>query len=184
MDAVRTHLGLCFDVCHQAVEFEDVAASIAALDAAGVRINKVHISCALELQRPAENPDARAALRRYVEQRYLHQTLARTRAGEVVCETDLNQQFIDHPGPEFLSADSWRIHFHVPVDAQRMGPLGTTHADLKKALAAVKRLDYAPHLEVETYTWEVLPGARGTDLVEGLTRELVATGQLLQEIKD
>ena len=182
IEVVRTHLGLCFDVCHQAVEFEDVAVSIAALDAAGVRINKVHISCALELKRPAENQEGRAALRNYVEERYLHQTIAKTRAGQIVRETDLNPQFIDRPGAEFLSADSWRIHFHVPVDAQQMGALGTTREDLKKALAAVKKLNYSPHLEVETYTWEVLPDAQEADLVGGLLREMVATEQLLKEI--
>jgi hypothetical protein len=43
-------------------------------------------------------------------------------------------------------------------------------------------LDYAPHLEVETYTWEVLPGEGKPDLVAGLTRELVATRGLLAEV--
>jgi len=182
IEMVRTHLGLCYDVCHQAVEFEDVAASIAALDTAGVRINKIHISCALELKRPAENLEGRMALRKYVEERYLHQTIARTREGRIVRETDLNQKFIENPGDEFLSADSWRIHFHVPVDAQQMGPLETTREDLKKALAAVKKLSYAPHLEVETYTWEVLPDAGQVDLAEGLTREMIATEQVLKEV--
>ena len=57
---------MCYDVCHQAVEFEDVAASVRALDAAGVRINKVHISCALQLDDPARNAEGRAALKQYV----------------------------------------------------------------------------------------------------------------------
>jgi hypothetical protein len=72
------------------------------------------------------------------------------------------------------------VHFHVPVDAERLGPLQTTRADLKKALATVRELSYAPHLEVETYTWEVLPGAASGDLVQGLTRELAATDALLR----
>lgn len=178
VDAVRTHLGLCYDVCHQAVEFEDVAESIRSLDAAGVRINKVHASCALQLDDPRNNAEGRAALQRYVEIRYLHQTIAVTPGGRHARAVDLTHELIDAPGDEFLSAPCWRVHFHVPVDAERIGPLSTTRPALRAALAAVAELSYAPHLEVETYTWDVLPGARPTDLVDGLTRELIATRAL------
>jgi hypothetical protein len=69
------------------------------------------------------------------------------------------------------------------VDAERLGPLGTTRPQLTEASAAVAGLSYAPHLEVETYTWEVMPGASPTDLVDGLTRELAATESLLDELR-
>lgn len=180
VDAVRTHIGLCFDVCHQAVEFEDVAESIRSLDREGIRINKLHASCALQLDDPRTNAEGRAALKRYVEPRYLHQTIAALSNGRQARLVDLNVQMIDAPGDEFLSAAAWRIHFHVPVDADRIGPLGTTRPALKEALAAVAKLDYAPHLEVETYTWGVLPGEDKPDLVTGLTRELLATRALLE----
>jgi sugar phosphate isomerase/epimerase len=179
VDIVQTHLGVCYDVCHQAVEFEDVAVSIAALTAAGVRINKVHISCALQLDDWAGNPEGRAALKRYVEPRYLHQTLARTPDGRFARAVDLTEELVDAPPDDFRAAPSWRVHFHVPVDAERLGPLLTTRQQLREALAAVAALDYAPHLEVETYTWEVLPGAESVDLVDGLTREMRATRELL-----
>ncbi|MDB5313314.1 MAG: hypothetical protein JWO38_7516 [Gemmataceae bacterium] len=181
-DVVREHIGLCFDVCHQAVEFEDVAQSVRALDRAGVRINKVQISCAIELDRPGENRDGRAALRRYVEPRYLHQTFARLGSGRQVRAVDLTEELLAAPGPEFAAAECWRVHFHVPVDADRLGPLGTTKPAVAEALAAVAGLDYAPHLEVETYTWEVMPGAGPPDLVAGLARELTATHQLLGSV--
>jgi len=75
------------------------------------------------------------------------------------------------------------VHFHVPVDAESLGPLGTTRADLRRALVTVAtHLDYPPHLEVETYTWEVLPGSGRPDLVNGLTGELNATAALLGEL--
>jgi hypothetical protein len=182
IEVVRAHIGLCYDVCHQAVEFEDVAASIASLDSASVRINKVHISCALELTEPASNREGRAALKPYVEERYLHQTIARTGEGKILRVADLNEKLIDRPDADFLAAHAWRIHFHVPVHAQRLGALATTQADLKKALIAVRDLDYSPHLEVETYTWEVLPDACQADLAEGLTREMAATEQMLKDI--
>lgn len=180
--AARDHLGLCYDVCHQSVEFEDMAASITAIDRAGIHINKVHITCAIELANPAENIDGRRMLARYVEPRYLHQTLARTRAGEILRVVDLDEKTALEPSGEFLNADRWRVHFHVPVNAEQLGPLDTTRADLVRALSAVAQLDYAPHLEVETYTWQVLPGGEQTDLVQGFTRELVATREMLAAI--
>ena len=84
-----------------------------------------------------------------------------------------------NPPPEFRDAEVWRVHFHVPVDAEHLGPLGTTRGDLKRALEVIPELDYAPHLEVETYTWEVLPGVGSPNIVDGFTRELLATKSLL-----
>ena len=179
LDVVKTHLGVCYDVCHQAVEFEDVPASIRALASADIRINKVHITCAIEAAHPGHNEEVRAALARYVEPRYLHQTFARTATGEIVKQVDLNEQLTSSPPPEFRDAPLWRVHFHVPVNAEHLGPLGTTRGELKKALATLPELNYAPHLEVETYTWEVLPDGGIPNIVEGFSRELLATKRLI-----
>lgn len=179
LEAVERHLGVCYDVCHQSVEFEDVAESIASLAREGIRINKVHITCALQVTNPSANPAAREALAHFVEPRYLHQTFARSLSGEVRRVLDLTTELALTPPTDFANADCWRIHFHVPVDAEQIGPLETTRADLKKALGAVTKLAYAPHLEVETYTWNVLPGGDKPELVTGLARELSATRDLL-----
>jgi hypothetical protein len=176
------HVGVCYDVCHQSVEFENVADSIAALQRADVRINKVHITCALRLESPARNAEGRAVLAQYVEPRYLHQTFAKIPDGRIVHQFDLDAALCGSPPPDFREADEWRVHFHVPVNAEELGPLKTTRDDLKRALAAVAKLEYAPHLEVETYTWGVLPGRAKPDLVDGLTAELTATRALLAEI--
>jgi len=176
--ACREHVGLCYDVCHQAVEFEDAADAIGRLTAAGIRINKVQVSCAIELDRPAD-PTAREALSRFAEPRYLHQTFARTSGGEILAIEDLGAAHARQPPREWLDATAWRVHFHVPVDAERIGPLGTTRGELRRALAAIGRLAEMPHLEVETYTWPVMPGAEAGGVVAGLARELVATRELL-----
>jgi len=182
-DAVREYIGVCYDVCHQAVEFEDVADSIQRLDAASIRINKVHITCALKVANPAENGDVRSALARYVEPRYLHQTMARRRDGTIARAVDLTRELAETPPEEFRDADEWRVHFHVPVNAESLGPLATTRAELRQALRAVRRLSYGPHLEVETYTWEVLPDGGRVDLVEGLSAEMIATRTLIEELQ-
>jgi len=181
LDIALRHLGVCYDVCHQSVEFEPVADSIARLQRAGIRINKVHLTCALRLEHPGDDPVGRRALAHYVEPRYLHQTIGLGRHGQTVRAVDLTSDLCYSPPPEFAAAEEWRTHFHVPVHAESIGPLKTTRDDLRRAVAAVARLPYAPHLEVETYTWGVLPGDLQPPLVDGLTQELAATDRLLQE---
>ena len=184
LEVTNEFLGVCYDVCHQSVEFEDVAASIRSLANARVRINKVHITCAIRLEQPARNEEARKVLATFVEPRYLHQTIARQADGTIHRLTDLTEEAALTPPSEFASADEWRVHFHVPVNAESLGPLQTTRPDLRRALAAVRDLDYAPHLEVETYTWQWLPGEKPHSLVDGLTAELEATRGLLAQIAD
>ena len=139
LDAVRRHIGLCLDVCHQAVAHEDMQRAVSEIDRAGIRINKIHITCAIELENPATNVEGRRALTNYVEPRYLHQTKARLSDGRVLTAFDLDQALAD-PRPEFLHAERWRVHFHVPVDAERLGPLKTTRTELREALTAAKNL--------------------------------------------
>ena len=183
LEAVEAHVGLCFDMCHQAVEFEDIAASIDLLEANDIRIEKVHISNAIELQNPAENREGRTALAQYAEPRYLHQTYARLADGRILTRDDLHPADVHRPESEYTDfdrAEAWRIHFHVPVNARQLGPLHTTHTELRQAIRRVAALPYAPHLEIETYTWEVLPEGQSVDLVAGLCQEFLATSELLR----
>lgn len=180
LNDLKTYLGVCYDVCHQAVEFEDVAASIRSLVASDIRINKMHISCAIEIARPERNSEALKALSHYVEPRYLHQTFAQHESGQIRRYVDLDHELTSNPPPEFRDASLWRVHFHVPVDAEALGPLRTTRKELKVALGVIPELSYAPHLEVETYTWEVLPGGGTQNLIDGFSNELIATRSLLR----
>lgn len=185
---VLEHIGLCYDVCHQAVEFEDVSTSISRLTDAGVRINKLHITCALELSDPTDQ-SAREHLARFVEPRYLHQTFGKlkTADGQTISIADLTKEHALSPPDDWLQCQAWRIHFHVPVNEQKLGPLATTRPSLIDALSAVKQLDYEPHLEVETYTWNVLPQEETNapfDLTAGLQAELESTYELLDQLKE
>ena len=181
---VDEYIGLCFDVCHQSVEFEDVQDCIRKLAAAEIRINKVHITCAIQLDDPANNDAGRELLAKYVEPRYLHQTFAKLSDGTILNRTDLDVADVTRTPPDrFMQADTWRIHFHVPVNAETLGPLKTTRPDLRLALAEVQKLDYQPHLEVETYTWGVLPGEQPPNLVDGLSAEIEATQKILNTLR-
>jgi sugar phosphate isomerase/epimerase len=166
-EALPRHLGLCFDVCHAAVAFEDPDDSLAALRAAGVPVHKLQLSAALRA--PRIDAAARAALAPFAEPTYLHQVVSR-RDGRLTRFTDL---------PEALARGAaedgaeWRIHFHVPVFAAEAGPFATTRDVLERVLALHAAAPVSPHLEVETYTWDVLPPAlRGPSVAADVAREL------------
>ncbi len=166
---IATHVGVCFDACHQAVAFEDARESLGKLEAAGITIGKVQLSNAIEVKDPGA-AGARRALDEFREPRFLHQVRAKNPDGTLESADDLDQT-------ECLPTDRpWRVHFHVPIHRDSMGELGTTRDFLEQTLRTVAARSVLPHLEVETYTWSVLPPnerPRGDeDLVEKLAREL------------
>jgi sugar phosphate isomerase/epimerase len=179
--SVQESIGLCYDVCHQAVEFENAAEAISVIHRAGIRINKVHLSCAIEARGVWTQPAVRSALARYIEPRYLHQTFAQTPTSNILRWTDLDESLLHHPPAEWADAKLWRVHFHVPIHAPSLGPLTTTRPALEAAIPAIAELPYAPHLEVETYTWEVLPDGGKPHMVDGLTDELRSAAALVQQ---
>lgn len=172
-------LGVCLDVCHLAVAFEEPAAALARLANAGLPVVKTQASCALEAVRPGD-PAERAALSSAAEPRFLHQVRERTPDG-VRTADDLDAALTG----ELPGDGPWRVHFHVPVDAETLGPLRTTRPVLAETLRALLGGPRARthHVEVETYTWSVLPGrirptARPDDprgLVAGIAAELAWT---------
>ena len=165
--ALRRHLGLCYDVCHAAVEFEDAAASLTALRSAGIPVHKLQLSAALRLSPGASQRDAISA---YAEGTYLHQTVTRASDGTITRYVDLPDAF---GAPEALAAEEWRVHFHVPIFEADIAPLATTQDFLAEILTLHRETPISPHLEVETYTWDVLPSAlRAVPVEAAIAREL------------
>jgi len=168
------HIGVCLDTCHLATGFEDAAEALARVQAAGLPVVKVQPSAALHAEDPSD-PAARRALADYAEDRFLHQTRER-RGARVTGRDDLPAAL---EGEQALpAATPWRVHFHVPVHAELDPPLSSTREDLVAALEALVGGEKAhtDHLEVETYTWGVLPSAhRPVDdagLVAGIAAEV------------
>jgi sugar phosphate isomerase/epimerase len=171
--AARRHLGVCYDVCHQAVEHEDPVHALDALAAAGVPVVKVQASSALVLPDPTDAA-GRHALARFDEPRWLHQVVSRRGDGALRRAADLPDALAGPDAARWRAERSpWRVHFHVPVHRQEtIAPLATTRPDLERALRRVARGDVTSHVEIETYTWEGLPPeARAGTLVESLARE-------------
>lgn len=167
-------IGVCLDACHLAVGFEEPAAALARLDAAGLTVVKTQASCALQAADPSD-PVTRAALARFAEPRFLHQ----------VREGGTPPRGVDDLDTALAGGlpgrDPWRVHFHVPLHADPEPPLTTTRPELEATLAALFGGDTArtAHVEAETYTWGVLPEAvrpQGPGaLADGIAAELVFT---------
>ena len=145
---------VCFDACHSAVAYEDPDEALDALAAAGIRVGKAQLSAALTV--PAA---AHAELREFADPIYLHQV---TERGTRRTWPDL---------PEALASDGsseeWRVHFHVPIFVERYGALESTQAHLRRCLERVR----TAHLEIETYTWDVLPPGLKASSVDSIARE-------------
>jgi len=151
-------LGVNYDCCHFAVEFEEPQNAITALQQAGIKISKIHLSSALKV---LPTPSARNALKHFSDDVYLHQVAARDESGNQIIYRDLPDAlaFTNRKSEiENGKLPEWRIHFHVPLHAPVAPPFENTTDHLLGVLDLLQ-LDpqLCPHLEMETYTWEVLP---------------------------
>jgi hypothetical protein len=165
---LRTHLGVVYDVGHQAVEFEDPRIALGKLVAAGIPVFKLQLAAALRV--PEVSPEDVDRLRDFARSIYLTQTVER-RDGHLVRHLNMEdafRSFQDDPSPR-----EWRIHFHVPIFLERLGELHTTRAATAEALAVHRETPLSRHVEIETYTWDVLPDEyKSGDIVDYVAREL------------
>ncbi|PCI05694.1 MAG: sugar phosphate isomerase [Hyphomicrobiales bacterium] len=166
-DALHRHIGVCYDVCHAAVEFEDAKSSLDALKDAGIKISKLQLSSALRIAEV--NGDTAAQLGAMNEPIYMHQVI-QNQNGNITRFTDIPFAL---DTVEAAQGAEWRIHFHVPIFLEEMQDLGTTQQFLKDVLAIHKASPVTEQLEVETYTWDVLPDEyRSSGLSPMIAREL------------
>ncbi|HEV2435433.1 MAG TPA: metabolite traffic protein EboE [Verrucomicrobiae bacterium] len=167
------HLGVNYDTCHFAVNFEEPQNALPCLSQHGIKISKIHLSSALKVHPTAETCQA---LKAFANDVYLHQVVVRMPAGNRNIYYDLPDALSD-PDARRSAPDGtlpeWRIHFHVPLHAATAPPFETTSDHL---LAVLDLLAENPklcsHLEMETYTWEVLPPElKSQSVVEQLSAE-------------
>jgi len=166
--ALRRHLGVCYDVCHAAVEFEEPKGSLERLAAAGIRIPKLQLSAALRV--PAIDAAVAGHLRPFDEPVYLHQVVER-RGEELIRHLDLPQALASLNGA--ASEAEWRVHFHVPIFLAELEHFSTTQGFLREILDLHRAAPISAHLEAETYTFDVLPERyRQVDVASAIAREL------------
>jgi len=168
---LRRRLGINYDTCHFAVEFDDCRTSLDAFRRAGLRLSKIHLSNALAFD--PSNPAAPRTLAPFDEPTYLHQVIL-----------NHENRLVRHPDlPDYLSslhienrnlppATAGRIHFHIPLYAEPAPPLQSTSTHVADVLAYRRdHPGFCSHFEIETYTWSVLPEDLQSPLVDQITRE-------------
>jgi hypothetical protein len=166
--ALRRHIGVVYDVCHQAVEYEEPRDALGHLLDAGIPVLKLQLAAALRV--PAVTQQDIDRLRRFADTIYLTQTVER-RNGTLSRYLNLEDAFAAwerDPGPR-----EWRTHVHVPIFLADLGDTQTTRYAIEEALAIHRETPQSRHLEIETYTWDVLPDElKSGDIVDYVSREL------------
>ncbi|MEJ8800500.1 metabolite traffic protein EboE [Pontibacter sp. H249] len=184
VEAIYTHLQLCYDVCHFALAYERPAEAFAKLKHANIRIGKIQLSAALKTNLPTDvevRSEIAETLATLAESTYLHQVVERSSDGEITQYPDLTfaLQHIRKP-----NAVEWRTHFHVPLFTEEYNGLQSTQQDVAAVLQLLQEQPVTQHLEVETYTWEVLPEEIKTDLSESIYREMEWVLQSINHAQD
>lgn len=171
-EAVRImdrHVGVVYDICHQAVEYEDITVSLQALKDNGISVWKLQEAAAMMI--PEVTREKVEAVKKYARTIYLTQTHQRTKDGTITRYLNLEDAIAaweKNPMP-----CEWRIHFHVPVFLEDLGPFKSTRFAIAEALAFQKKHRLSTQLEIETYTWDVLPDELKTgDIVDYVTKEI------------
>ncbi len=165
------HIQVCYDTCHFAVEFEDPTSAIERLTDHGIGLSKIQLSAALQFGIPAAQTQRQHlidTLQPFAESTYLHQVIARHPNGHRTQFRDLALAL-----PQLLetTATEWRTHFHVPLFIRDYPAMSSTQADIVTVLDYLKTHPICAHLEIETYTWEVLPPEMKFDIATSIERE-------------
>ena len=171
-ELIKRRIGINYDTCHFALEFDDCMSSLDALRAAGLRISKVHLSSALEFNPSSQ--DAMKAIAAFDEPTYLHQVIVSYANQGLTRFKDLpdflSSTMVSAPPSE--SSSTARIHFHIPLYADPSQPLRSTQSHAIEAIKYLKsNPDFCSHFEIETYTWAVLPGELKIPIEEQIARE-------------
>lgn len=168
IEAIKTHIQLCYDVCHFAVGFEAPQVVIDKLESEGLKIGKIQISSALKVDFSSDAEEKLRVIAQYNEPTYLHQVVAQRKDGSFQKFPDLTEAIEGFD--ENIS--SWRVHFHVPLFLENYGVLSSTQSDIVDTINVHKNKPFTNHLEIETYTWGVLPTEFQVPLNESIIREI------------
>lgn len=187
-DWLARHVGICHDVCHSVVMFEPQRDVLQKYREAGLRVGKVQLSSAVQVDFSTLTPEQRVAaiqqLHGFDERRYLHQTTIRQLDGSERFYEDLSQPLAEAGDATELTS-AWRIHFHVPVYVKLFGQLHASQDAISEALQALR--EFHPEVtdyEVETYAWGVLPTElQQPDLAAGIAEEMQWCRQAMRELE-
>ncbi len=170
-DAIRNHLRVCYDTCHFAIEFEHPTVALQQLQELGIQVSKIQLSSAIKVSLPAPGPQRQQVYDRllpFTESTYLHQVIAKMPDGSLHRYRDLCEALKKF---DQTSAIEWRTHFHVPIFLKDYPLLNSTQDHIVETIGYLQSQGLGAHLEIETYTWDVLPAEMKFDLVSSIERE-------------
>lgn len=168
-ETILEHIQLCYDICHAAVAYEEPETILKSLNQIGIKTGRIQVSSALKVKFDTNPTEKYEAIKAFDEPVYLHQVIAKSQDGSKISYPDL---------PEALAAWSqtdqseWRVHFHVPLFIDHYGVLESTQNEIVKTLAFQRAQPFSNYMEVETYTWGVLPEAIQKPIGESIVREI------------
>jgi sugar phosphate isomerase/epimerase len=170
LEYIHRHIGVCFDTCHVALQYENLAESLESYRTADILISKIQLSAALKT--PASK-DAALALESFQEPTYLHQVKAQRKDGSIQSWADLPEALESIRKTDVLNAlEELRVHFHVPLFVAPKDPLASTADALDEAFWNKVKRGVCAHLEIETYTFDVLPAeVHPGDIIQSITQE-------------
>lgn len=169
---LKHHIRICYDVCHFAIVYEKAEDTFRKLQGEGIKIGKIQISAALKVGVPTDlekRQNLQTKLKPLAESTYLHQVIGRDASGQLQSYPDLPEAIAILDKTEM---EEMRIHFHVPVFLAHYGDFSSTQSDIIHVLEEIKKHPVCSHLEVETYTWDVLDKALRQELSSSITREM------------
>jgi hypothetical protein len=169
---IKEHVQLCYDICHFAVGYEDHRQISELLQQKNIGVGKIQVSAALKDRIPGiagERKPVIDAFEQFNESTYLHQVIALQKNGDLKKYRDLPEALQQSGDP--LTTE-WRSHFHVPLFVENYGVLQSTQQDIIKVLDLHRQHPMTRHLEIETYTWDVLPDALKLPMTESIIREM------------
>lgn len=171
-EQILDHVRVCFDTCHVAVSYEEPRELLDRYDVLGIKVGKVQISSAIKVALPHDEVGRKRIsneLAAFNEPVYLHQVIQRNRDGSLTNYRDLPDAL---PNINDEDAEEWRLHFHVPVFVEQYEAFDSTQDTILETFRLLRERDITNHLEIETYTWDVLPADLKGSLDQMISREL------------
>jgi hypothetical protein len=166
-ELIYRHITMCYDVCHFSLAFEEPKDTFKTLKKHQIKVGKIQVSSALKINFDGKNNEAIwEALSRFNESTYLHQVTEKV-DGIVKVYNDLPlilEQKKNH--------SELRAHFHVPIFLDTFNHLQSTQNQILKVVDYLKTDAISNHIEVETYTWNVLPDNLKIPMDQSISREL------------
>ena len=166
---ILKHIRICYDICHQAVQFEDHIKNFEKLNNYGIEIGKIQLSSALEIRVQKNKLDnLKKDLNKFRDNIYLHQVVIKKLDSSFIKYRDVPEALEKF---EDINESLWRIHYHLPIFAENYNNFFTTSKEIKTIINVIKYSSIVSCLEIETYTWEILPEALKLDLISSIVRE-------------